>query len=138
MLTAKMPIVLCIFFILLSISTSNQLSIPQPGTTQHSYELIYKTDKTTEVTGAITMHCRNYATAEDIPVSEVQFWLNRTSPCDPDLQERGDFKVVGTDNYISFNLFRHHEGNYTCGRRINVSYVQESPPVTLTCELFSL
>ena len=139
MLTAKMPIVLCILFILLSISTSNQHSIPQSRSTQPSYELIYITEGTTEKTGAIKMQCRNYATAEDIPVNEVQFWLNRITPYDPSLRERGDFKVVRTGNYISFNLSRHHEGAYTCGRRINVSYVhvQESPPVTLTCKLFS-
>ena len=136
MLTAKMPIVLHILFILLSISTSNQHSIPQPRSAQSSYELIYKTDETTEATGAIKMQCRDYATAENIPVSEVQFWLNRTSPCDPDLRERDDFKVVVTDSRtISFNLLRHLEGSYTCGQCTNVRHVQESLPVTRTCKL---
>ena len=140
MLAAK---ILCIFFILLSISTksSKQHSIPQPRSAQPSmtYDLIFKTEETTEETGAITMHCRNYATAENILVSEVQFWLNRTSPCDPGLRERGDFHVVDTDRYtISFNLSRHHEGDYTCGRRINVSHVQESPPKKLTCKMYTL
>lgn len=138
MLTAKMPIVLCILFILLSISTksSKQHSIPHPRSTHPSYELIYKTEGTTKETGAIKMQCRDDATAEVIPVSEVQFWLNHTSPCDSSLRERSDFHVVETDRYtISFNLSRHHEGNYTCGQRTNVKHVQESRPKKLTCKL---
>ena len=116
-------------------STSNQHSIPQTRSTHPSCELIYKTDETTEVTGVIKMQCRDDATAEDIPVSEVQFWLNRTSPCDPGLRERGDFHVVDTNKYtISFNLelSQHLEGNYTCGRRTNMRHVQESHPKKLS------
>jgi hypothetical protein len=56
------------------------------------------------------MQCRDCKTAEKILVSEVQFWLNRTSPCDPILQERNDFDVDDvTDKYaISFNLLWNH------------------------------
>jgi hypothetical protein len=137
-LTAMMPIVLRILFIIMMLtSTSNQHSIPQPRPTRLQYELIYNTDETTEETGAIKMWCRDEF-AENIPVSEVQFWLNRTSPCDPSLREQNDFDVDEADKYtISFNLIRNLDGVYTCGRRINVTHMQESPRVTLTCKLFS-
>ena len=119
------------------ISTSSQHSIPQPRSTHQSYELIYRTDETTKETGAIKMQCRD-AFAENIPVSEVQFWLNRTSPCDPGLRERGDFKVVETDKHtISFILSQHLEGDYTCARRTNMRDVQKSPPKKLTCKMYN-
>ena len=135
--TAQMLRILFIIMMVF-ISTSSQHSIPQTRSTHPSYELIYKTDETTEATGAIKMRCRDDATAANIAVSEVQFWLNRTSPCDPGLRERSDFKVVATDKHtISFNLSRHHEGDYTCGRRTNMSHVQESSPKKLTCKMYN-
>ena len=128
MLTAKIPIVLhIILFILLSISTSNQRSIPQPRSAQSSYELIYKTDATTELTGSITMLCRSFTTAENIPISEVQFWLNYTT-CNniSSLREREDVNVLEVDSYsIKFNLTRSLEGYYTCGKNCIISTERE-------------
>ena len=83
------------------------------------YELIYRTDVTTEQTGSITMICRSDATAEDVPLSKVQFWLNWTANS-TSLQERTDINILEVDKYsIRFNLTRNLEGFYTCGKCIN-------------------
>ena len=98
------------------------------------YELTYKTDETTEETGSIQMQCRD-ANAEPIPLSGVKFWLNRTSACDPSIQERHDFNVVEVDSYwISFNLTRCLEGIYTCGTYFHESGMLESSPKKLICK----
>ena len=98
------------------------------------YELIYRIDQTTELTGSISMQCRDYATAESIPVDEVMFFLNRSSVDDPSIREREDITVVVGSYFLRFNLTRRLEGNYTCGKRVNVTYVYESPPKTLICK----
>ena len=99
------------------------------------YELAYRTDLTTELTGTISLLCHSYVTAENFLVSEVQFFLNRSSVDDPSIRERGDITVVEVGCCeLRFNLARRLEGNYTCGRRVNVTYVEESDPVTLICK----
>ena len=88
-----------------------------------AYELIYRTDATTELimTGSITMQCRSFTTTENIPISEVQFWLNYTT-CNnaTSLREREDVNVLEVDSYsIKFNLTRNLEGYYTCGKQVD-------------------
>ena len=86
-----------------------------------AYELIYRTDATTELTGSITMLCRSFTTAENIPISEVQFWLNYTT-CNnsTSLRQREDINVLEIDSYsIKFNLTHSLEGYYTCGKQID-------------------
>ena len=62
-----------------------------------------------------TMHCHTSTTAENIPISEVQFWLNQSV-----LQEQTDIKFTEIDDKsINFNLTRSHEGYYRCSRHIN-------------------
>ena len=125
--TAKMRIV--VLFIMILASTSNQY--PMPG---GESELIYETDSTTETTGSITMYCRDSITTEEKPLSEVQFWLNRSHACNLSLQERNDTRVIKVDRFkIKFNLTCHLEGNYTCGKCIE-NRVQESSPKTLICK----
>ena len=74
------------------IQTSNEH--PLRRAEYDAYELIYSTDATTELTGSIRMFCRTSATAENVPISEVHFWLNYTT-CDnsTSLQEREDVNV---------------------------------------------
>ena len=95
---------------------------PHPPRSLSTYELIYVTDGpgvTTELTGSIIMICRSYATAEKLPLSEVQFWLNRTAN-GTSLRERTDINVLEVDKYsIRFNLTRNLEGFYTCGKCTN-------------------
>ena len=95
------------------VSTSN----PHPPRSLPTYELIYITDRvTTELTGSIIMICRSDATAEKLPLSEVQFWLNWTANS-TSLRERTDINVLEVDKYsIRFNLTRNLEGLYTCGK----------------------
>jgi hypothetical protein len=85
-----------------------------------AYELIYTTDATTELTGSIRMFCRTFTTAENVPISEVQFWLNYTScSSTSSLREREDINVLEVDSYsIKFNLTRDLEGYYTCGKQV--------------------
>ena len=96
-------------------------------TSHPPYELIYRTDATTDLTGAITLACRDELTAEELPVSDVMFFLNRSSPADPSIREREDIIVVEVGSYefeVRFNLTRRLEGYYTwqesefhlCGR----------------------
>ena len=96
------------------------------------YELIHNTDGTTDLTGAILLRCRNATTAESFSVDKVVFFLNHSSV---DLRERGDITVAEDGCCaVRFDLTRRFEGNYTCGRRVNVTYVEESVPKTLTCK----
>ena len=104
--------------------------IPPP-----QYELIYNTDHTIELTGAIILICREYTTTERFSVDEVVFFLNRSSVDDLSIREREDIRVVEVGCCrVRFNLTRRLEGNYTCGRRVNVTYVEESPPKALVCK----
>ena len=98
------------------------------------YELICRTDSTTELTGAISPMYR--ATAETISVDEVVFILNCSSVDDPSIRERGNIRVVVGSNGLRSNLTRRLEGYYTCGRRVNVTYVEvlESLPLILACK----
>ena len=120
----------CIFFLAL-LSFSNQIS-PSP------FELIHITDdKRTELTGAITLKCRD-ANAEDLDITQnsIHFWLNRTSVSDPDLGEREDIGIINTVGCcsIQFNLTRQIEGNFTCGKLFNNGSLLESTPKTLICK----
>ena len=97
-------------------------------TVNAAYELIYSTDTATELTGSIRMFCRTSATAENVPISEVQFWLNYTT-CDnsTSLREREDINVIEVDSYsIQFNLTRRLEGYYTCGKRVGENCVMST------------
>ena len=64
------------------------------------YELIYKTDATTELTGSISLECHDTLAAEELPVDGVVFFLNRSSPADPGIQERVDhWRRASKSNY---------------------------------------
>ena len=98
------------------------------------YELICRTNSTTHLTGSISPMYR--ATAETISVDEVVFILNCSSLDDPSIRERGNIRVVVGSYGLGSNLTRRLEGNYTCGRRVNVTYVEvlESLPLILACK----
>ena len=114
-------------FIVASVFAS---TIPSP-----QYELIFRTDSTTGLTGSITLMCRDYNTAEQLPVVDILFFLNRSSVDDPSIRERGDIRVVEVGCCgVRFNLTRRLESYYTCGRRVNITYVEESLPRTLICK----
>lgn len=140
MLAAKTLLIL--LFIMKLTSTSNQFPVRRPRSAHLPHEVILETDLTIEQTGSIVLLCRDDF-AENIPVSEVKFWLNLTDPCDPStnttsLRKRGDFNVDEVDNYrIKFTLTRGLEGNYTCGRHVNSSCIVESRPKTLICKFKS-
>ena len=90
--------------------------------------------KITEITGAITLKCRDSHTAVEQDIGNISFFLNRSSVADPNLRERGDITVVEIDRYtIKLNLTRSLEGNYTCGRRVNSTHVIENQLLTLVC-----
>ena len=103
------------------------------------YKLIFMTDDTTEQTGSITLKCRDSITAEEADISEINFFLNRSSANDPSLRERGDITVfeVGSTG-IKFNLTRKYDGYYTCGKRMDCANVRESMPDTLICKCMGL
>ena len=123
LLTARIAVVGLVF-----IATSAFASIPLP------YELTFETEEMTELTGSITMKCRD-SHAEPLPLSQIKFFLNRSSVLDPSLRERKDITVVEVgDTGINFNLTRRLEGNYTCGRRVNATHVIESLPTTVICK----
>ena len=104
-------------------------------TTPPPYELIHQTDTTTEQTGSVTLKCRDGQTAEELDISEINFFLNRSSAADPCLRERGDIIVVRVESTgIKFNLTRRLEGNYTCGKRVDVANVRESLPRSFVCK----
>ena len=99
------------------------------------YELVHHI---TELSGLIELVCREGSTAEVLPVSDINIWLNRTSVNDPDLQERedvGDVEVHGCCG-LRFNLTHQLGGNFTCGKRIDIANVKENLPKTLICKLF--
>ena len=98
------------------------------------YELIFKTDGTTKQTGSITLICRNSRTTEELEVSEVNFFLNRTTANDPSLREREDIRVVEVGKAIKFNLTRKYDGHYTCGKRVDCANVRESMAQILICK----
>ena len=109
-------------------------SIPCSSQNLTPYELIFLTDTTTELTGSITLKCRDSSTAEELEVSEIKFFLNHSSA----LRERGDIRVVeiGTTG-IKFNLTRRLEGNFTCGKSgVDTANNTEraSLPKTLVCK----
>ena len=108
-----------IYRLLCLLSAMTPVSPPNlhPPRSLPTYELIYITDGVTiELTGSIIMICRSYATAEKLPLSEVQFWLNGTANS-TSLRERTDINVLEVDKYsIRFNLTRNLEGFYTCGK----------------------
>ena len=115
------------------------LMVMFPSLTQaDQHELIYMTDSTTEMSGSITLQCRNDL-AEPLEINQIKFWLNRTSACDLDLREREDVRVIRVnDNSIKLNVTRNLEGSYTCGQLIaqddRIVGVEESNPVTLVCK----
>ena len=74
------------------------------------------------------MLCRSFTTAENIPISEVQFWLNYTT-CNnaTSLREREDVNVLDVDSYsIRFNLTRSLEGYYTCGKQVDENCIMST------------
>ena len=105
------------------LTSGMQLSL----TVSDAYELVYITDMTTELTGSITMFCRSSITAENVAISEVQFWLNLTT-CNSttSLQERVDVNVSVFDDSIKFNLTRNLEGYYTCGKKVGENCVMST------------
>ena len=129
LLIARIAIVGLVFT---AASTSNPIASqnsPAP------YELIHETDSNTEQTGSIIVKCRDSDTTEELDISEIHFFLNRSSATDPSLRERGDITVVSVERTgIKFNLTRRLEGNYTCGKRVDVANVRESVPKSLICK----
>ena len=115
--TRRMRVVL--LFIMVLSPTSNQ----HPTISADTYELIYEVDTTTEMTGSITMYCRDGMTAENAPLEDVQFWLNQTI-----LQGHANINEVD-EMGIRFNLTRSCEGYYTCGRHVN-----KNQQILLTCK----
>ena len=95
------------------------------------------TDETrTELTGAITLKCRDDVTAEELDIAQNSIHFYRTSLSDPDLREREDFgiiKIVGCCS-IQFNLTCQIEGDFTCGKLFNNGSLQESTPKGLICK----
>ena len=121
-------IILGLVFVAASVSSLSQSS-PAP------YEMIHQTDTTTEQTGSIILKCRDNVTTEELDINEISFFLNRSSVADPSLRERGDIAVVEVGSTgIKFNLTRRLEGNYTCGKRVDVTNVRESVPRTFVCK----
>ena len=105
------------------------------------YELVHRTfGQMTELSGLIELTCRNASTAEELDISDIKIWLNRTSANDPDLRAREDVGVVEAHGCCSlrFNLTPQLEGYYTCGRRTDIGNgtvaVQGSLPRTLICK----
>ena len=139
-----MPIIILMDGITLPIALFMVIIILLPSVTQaysHPFELIYTTDSQTELTGSISLQCRDADTAEPLEINQTKFWLNRTLVCDSDLIARADVHVdIVDNNRIKFNLTRNLEGVYTCGRlalQENGIVVKESTPVTLLCKFSS-
>jgi hypothetical protein len=106
--------------------------------TAPSYHLIYETDETTEETGSTTLKCSGTSYHGTLPIAQVIFSLNRTSPADSSIRERGDIRVVNDGCCrIRFNLTRRLEGYYTCGKRLSSVNVSESWPQLLQCKWVS-
>ena len=144
-----LPIRLCVMLIVifmdgfaLPIALFMVITLLLPSLTQaqtHPFELIYMTDSQTELTGSISLQCRDADTAEPLEINGIKFWLNRTSVCDSDLMARADVHVdIVDNNRIKFNLTHKVEGDYTCGRlalQENRITVKESAPRRLICKL---
>ena len=122
--------------VVLLTTSSSCIIISAPISYQHpirsaeydGYELIYRTDATTELTGSITILCRSFTTAENIPISEVQFWLNYTT-CNnaTSLRQREDINVLEVDSYsIKLNLTHSLEGYYTCGKQVDENCIMST------------
>ena len=81
----------------------------------------------------VTLQCRDNSINTIANINDVKFWLNRTSPDDPDLRERSDVFVspgqTGTE--LTFVLTRSIEGSYTCGIQVDSANVEESNPEIL-------
>jgi hypothetical protein len=97
------------------------------------------TDSTTELTGSITLTCRDDHTTEEVGISEIDFFLNCSSATNClSLRERGDITVVAVGSYgIQFNLTREYDGDYTCGKRggdTSTGNYTMSPPKALVCK----
>ena len=66
---------------------------------------------------------------EIVSVQDINFWLNRMRPDDPDLKEE-DYVIIDDDNMgVTFQL--RQEGYYTCGRRTDAANVDESERVAV-------
>lgn len=129
-----MTVTVVTLFILVLASTSNEHPLPR-STPAMTYELIYTSDSTTAMSGLVTMLCRNSITAEEILLSDVLFWVNRTSAQDPSLRSRTDIIVTEVDQYrLKFALTRNLEGCYTCGKLISDNRVLESNQKALVCK----
>ena len=125
LLIARNAVVSLVFIAALAFTSAQDLLLD---------ELIFTTDSTTVFTGSITLKCRDSITAEEVEISEISFFLNRTSAA-PSLRERGDITVVEVGSTgINFNLTRRLEGYYTCGRRVDTANVRESLPKILICK----
>ena len=131
-------------FILICIIYSVAASSPCSSQSSAAYELIYRTDSTPDLTGSITLICRDDETAEKVGISEISFFLNCTSGASNclSLRERGDITVVAVGSTcIRFNLTREYDGYYTCGKRrrsrgdgtCTENYTM-SPPKALVCK----
>ena len=127
---AKAITVGAVFIHVVAVSVSSMSRSPEP------YQLIFETHVSkTELAGSIALRCRDGDTAQELDISEISFFLNRSSVADPSLRERGDIPVVEVDRHtIEFNLTHRLEGYYTCGRRVNATHVRESLPKTFVCK----
>ena len=128
--TGIIVIGLIYYYVVASTPCSSQNSSP--------YELIYRTDSTTDLTGSITFKCRDDSTAEEIEISEICFFLNCSSGANClSLREREDITVVAVESTgIRFNLTREYDGYYTCGKRGGDTCTADtmSPPQALVCK----
>ena len=103
-----------------------------PSSRTPPYELIVRrADSSTR--GArvdlITLQCRENRSMEIVSVQDINFWLNRMRPDDPDLKEE-DYVIINDDNMgVTFQL--RQEGYYTCGRRTDAANVDESKRVAV-------
>ena len=81
------------------------ISVVSLAASPSRYNLVFMTDSTTEQTGSIILACRDALTAEQLSISQISFFLNRSSAADPSLRERGDVRVaeIGS-SAINFNL----------------------------------
>ena len=97
------------------------------------YTIVHSRDSTS---GRIELECRNSSTLERLDIHGVKFWVNRTSADDRDLRNRSDFSVIEdhNNNVIRFTLTGDLEGRFTCGIKIDVANIRESPPLALICK----
>ena len=128
---ATLLILSSLVYLVASTPCSSQSSAP--------YELIHEIDSTTELTGSITLKCRDSSTAEELEISEINFFLNHSSTATNylSLRERGDITLVEVGSTgIKFNLTREYDGYYICGRRGDdvCTANNTSQPKALICE----